>query len=305
MYFKIADKYNIIDKPNARSSHNYITIRGGGVVFWLAAMMWCIASHFTFYILHFTFIVGITLISAVSFWDDIRSLPNKIRIVIHFLSISCVFYGLGVFSTLPICSIIVAYILFVGILNAYNFMDGINGITGLYSLAVLIALQIVNHYVLFTQPDFINFAILACIVFLFFNFRKRAKCFAGDVGSMAISFWIVTLLIILMLQTKSIIWLMFLSVYGVDTVCTILHRIYLKQNIFEAHRLHFYQILCNEKHLSQLLVSLIYAVVQIIICVIIIYANYYFPKLILPISAIILLILLLIYSLKFKMQNKD
>jgi len=300
VYFRLADKYNIIDKPNLRSSHNYITIRGGGVVFWLAAVFF-VVFNFTFYILHSTFLIGITLISAVSFWDDISSLSNRIRIVIHFVSISCVFYGLGIFTALNWWLIVVAYIFFTGILNAYNFMDGINGITGLYSLAVLIALQVVNYqFINFTQPEFINYAIIACLVFLFFNFRKKAKCFAGDIGSMAISFWVVTLILQLMLKTNSVVWIMFLAVYGVDTVSTILHRIYLKQNIFKAHRLHFFQVLCNEKHLSHRFVSTIYATVQLIVCLSVAYCYFYCQNIAIIFSIAILIILTSIYLLKFK-----
>ncbi|GHU67793.1 UDP-GlcNAc--UDP-phosphate GlcNAc-1-phosphate transferase [Bacteroidia bacterium] len=303
VYFKLATKYNIIDQPNSRSSHDYITIRGGGIVFWLAATLWFLITNYKLRITNdgIFFIFGLTLISIVSFWDDIKSLPNKIRIVIHFISITCVFYGLGIFSTLPWYLIITSYIFFVGILNAYNFIDGINGITGLYSLTILIALQYINQQQIhFTEPDFINYAIIACIIFLFFNFRKKAKCFAGDIGSMAISFWIVTLLLQLMLKTDSIIWIMFLAVYGVDSVGTILHRIYLQQNIFKAHRMHFYQILANEKHLSHQLVSSLYAVTQLLICGIITTIHFYFPAWELTAAIAILLILSLIYLLKFK-----
>ena len=151
-------------------------------------------------------------------------------------------------------------------------MDGINGITGLYSLAILIALQYVNIRITnFTPPDFINYAILASIVFLFFNFRKRAKCFAGDIGSMAVSFWIISLLIQLILATQSLIWIFFLTIYGVDSVCTIMHRLYLRQNIFEAHRMHFYQVLSNERGMPHLMISACYALVQSVICSIIIF----------------------------------
>jgi UDP-N-acetylmuramyl pentapeptide phosphotransferase/UDP-N-acetylglucosamine-1-phosphate transferase len=245
------------------------------------------------------FLIGLTLICGVSFWDDISSLPNRVRIVVHFLSISLVFYGLGLFTLLPWWLIPIAYIFFVGVLNAYNFMDGINGITGLYSLSILIALQYVNYrLVAFTPPDFINFAALACLVFLFFNYREQAKCFAGDVGSMGISFWIVTLLLQLMLATESFIWIFFLAVYGVDTICTILHRIYLKQNIFEAHRLHFYQILSNEKGISHLKVSFLYAFLQLFICCIIIYSHNHAWEW--AIGGFILLILLFTYLLKFR-----
>jgi len=265
-YIKLADKFNIIDKPNERSSHNYITIRGGGIVWWLSAVICSL-----FYLPEsIYFLTGITLISAVSFWDDISPLPNRIRIFIHFLAISILFYGLDVFQVLSWWQIIVAYIFVVGILNAYNFMDGINGITGLYSLVILISLQYVNFKIInFTQPDFINYAILASIVFLFFNYRKQAKCFAGDIGSMAVSFWIISLLLQLIIETQSLIWILFLTVYGVDSVCTIIHRLYLRQNIFKAHRMHFYQILTNERKISQLIVSAGYALLQLLICIII------------------------------------
>jgi UDP-N-acetylmuramyl pentapeptide phosphotransferase/UDP-N-acetylglucosamine-1-phosphate transferase len=247
------------------------------------------------------FLIGLTLICGVSFWDDIVSLPNRVRIVVHFLSISLVFYGLGLFTLLPVWMIPVAYIFFVGVMNAYNFMDGVNGMTGLYSLVILAALQYVNcRIIAFTPPDFINYVLIACIVFLFFNFRRRAKCFAGDVGSLGIAFWIVTLLLQLMLKSHSIVWILFLSVYGVDTVCTILHRLYLKQNIFEAHRLHFYQILSNEKGVSHLKVSSLYAFIQGIICSGIIFVYQQIPQYKWFFFLGVILTLSGIYLIKFK-----
>jgi UDP-N-acetylmuramyl pentapeptide phosphotransferase/UDP-N-acetylglucosamine-1-phosphate transferase len=303
LYFRIASKYNIIDKPNQRSSHNYITIRGGGIVFWLAALIYSIQYFDSIESRYF--FAGITLVCAVSFWDDISSLPNYMRITAHFLSISLIFYELGLFELFTWWLIIVTYILFVGIMNAYNFMDGINGITGLYSLAILIPLHYVNHQLIsFTHPDFINYDILACFVFLFFNFRKRAKCFAGDIGSLGISCWIITLLLQLMIATQSIIWIIFLSVYGVDAIYTILHRIYLKQNIFKAHRLHFYQILSNEKGLSHLIVSSGYALVQLLICAAIIVTYQFYERYDWMIGIIIIGVLTITYLLKFKIMKQ-
>jgi len=302
LYFKIANKYNIIDKPNQRSSHNYITIRGGGIVFWLAGVL------YTFMHLpekNFFFLAGLTAISFVSFWDDISSLSNKVRIIVHFLSISLAFYGLGLFTAIPWWLVVVSYVLFVGVLNAYNFMDGINGITGLYSLVILLSMYYVNrNLVLFVENDFIVYAALACVVFLFFNYRKKAKCFAGDIGSMAISFWIVTLLLMLMLQTQTLVWILFLAVYGVDVVCTILHRLYLKQNIFKAHRLHFYQILSNECKISHLKVSAAYGIVQLLICGLVICninGNVFST---LELFLIVLLPLFACYMLKFRLMKK-
>ena len=295
IYFKIAYKYDIIDNPNERSSHDYATVRGGGIVFWLAGLFYSVMylpeSIF--------FLAGISLICGISLWDDITSLPDKVRIIIQFFAVSLIFYDFGVYSTLPWWLIIIAYIFFVGAINAYNFMDGINGITGLYSLVVLICLQYVNKEVIpFSDPAFLYYAILSCFVFLFFNFRENAKCFAGDVGSIGISFWIMILLFQLMLATNQIIWVLFLALYGVDSVCTILHRIYLKQDISKPHRLHFYQILVNEKKYSHLLITSIYAILQLIICVIIICLENKISELFL--TLIILIPLMLIYILKFR-----
>ena len=213
-YFRIADRFNIIDKPNERSSHNYITIRGGGIIWWVAALL--------FLLFHFSsqglwFFAGITLIAGVSFVDDIVSLGQRVRLLFHLLAMSCVFYLAGVFGIYTWWAIVIGYIVFIGIVNAYNFMDGINGITGLYSIAVLASLKYVNlTYGSFVHPDLIWYPMLASVVFLFFNFRKRARCFAGDVGSVAIAFWIVTLLLLLIVKTENLIWLGFLMVYGVN-----------------------------------------------------------------------------------------
>jgi UDP-N-acetylmuramyl pentapeptide phosphotransferase/UDP-N-acetylglucosamine-1-phosphate transferase len=299
LYFRVADKFNIIDKPNERSSHNYITIRGGGVIYWVAALLYLVFNFSTTGLLFFT---GITLIAGVSFWDDVSGLGQKIRLLFHLLAMSCAFYLAGVFGGFPWWAIIIGYILFIGIVNAYNFMDGINGITGLYSIAVLSSLQYVNLvYGNFVNPDMIWYPLIASVVFLFFNFRKRAKCFAGDVGAVSIAFWIVTLLLLLILKTKNIIWLGFLMVYGVDAVMTILHRIYLKENIMEAHRLHFYQIMANEKKVPHRLVSTIYFTLQLV-CSALIIAFY--PTLGWWVFVALLIILMGLYSVKFRLMKQ-
>jgi UDP-N-acetylmuramyl pentapeptide phosphotransferase/UDP-N-acetylglucosamine-1-phosphate transferase len=298
-YFRVADRFNIIDKPNLRSSHDYITIRGGGVIYWVAALLYLLFNFSSDVLLFFT---GITLIAGVSFIDDITGLGQKVRLLFHLIAMSCVFYLAGVFGYIPWWIIIIGYILFIGIVNAYNFMDGINGITGLYSIAVLGSLQYVNLvYGNFVNPDMIWYPLIASVVFLFFNFRKRAKCFAGDVGAVSIAFWIVTLLLLLILKTKNIIWLGFLMVYGVDAVMTILHRIYLKENIMEAHRLHFYQILANEKKMPHRLVSTIYFTLQLV-CSALIIAFY--PTLGWWVFVALLIILMGLYSVKFRLMKQ-
>ena len=295
LYFRIANKYNIIDKPNERSSHNYITIRGGGIIWWVAALLYVLFNPSE---MSGWFLTGITLMAGISLWDDVKGLGQKVRLLAQLVAMTCAFILAGAFGMYPWWAIALGYIVFIGIVNAYNFMDGINGITGLYSIAVLASLQYVNlSYGNFVHPDLIWYPMIASAVFLFFNFRKRARCFAGDVGSVTIAFWIVTLLLILIIKTENLIWIGFLMVYGVDTVMTILHRIYLKQNIMEAHRLHFYQILANEKKVPHRLVSLIYFTVQLLCSALIIIL---YPVMGWWILIILAILLILIYSFKFK-----
>lgn len=299
IYFKVADKYNIIDKPNHRSAHTEITLRGGGVIFWFASLLYFV-QHFQE---NYLFFIGITLVSLVSFWDDIQSLPNRIRLFTQFLAISLALYSLGVFTIFPWWGIAIVYVMAIGIINAYNFMDGINGITGLYTLAVFGSFLYVSQYVIsFSDFDFMIYPMLASAVFLFFNYRKKAKCFAGDVGSISIAFWIIYLLLQLIIKTESLVWLLFLGVYGVETVSTIVHRIYLRENIFEAHRWHFYQVLSNGYKIQHRLVSLGYALLQILISATVIYGYINFDAI--STFILVLLPLLLLYSIKFYLLKK-
>ena len=300
LYFKVADRYNIVDKPNHRSAHTEITLRGGGIIFWFAALLY-FAQHLQN---NYFFFTGITLVSLVSFWDDIQSLSNKIRISVHFLAISLIFYDLGVFESVHIVGVLAAYIIAIGLINAYNFMDGINGITGLYTLVVMGSLLYVNQEIqVFIDADFIKYAMVASLVFLFFNFRKKAKCFAGDVGSIAIAFWVIYLVLKLILATDSLVWLLFLAIYGVETVCTILHRLYLKENIFEAHRLHLYQVLSNEYKMQHRLVAAFYGMAQVIVSVLVVVLYQKVSDI--TLFLVLIVPLILIYSVKFYLLKKS
>ncbi len=261
LYHKVANKYLIFDVPNGRSSHTEATIRGGGVIFVLSFIITGIFHPYYWLPVLAVFIVGI-----ISFLDDQIDLSKQLRILFHILTVSMLFYFLGVFSLFSIWSLFFLYILVVGIVNAFNFMDGINGITGLYSLVLLAGIQYINLFrVPFIEADVIWFPMLSCLVFLCFNFRRKALCFPGDVGSITIGFWIIFLLLALIIQTGSWKYILFLSVYGVDTILTIIHRLYLKENIFMAHRRHFFQVLANEKNIPHLIVASLYSFIQLLI----------------------------------------
>ena len=260
-YFRIADKCNIIDKPNERSSHTRITLRGGGIIFYFGALAYFLTNHWEYP----WFILALTLITFISFVDDIRSISQSLRLMLHFTAMVLMFYQWGLF-TLPWWWIIVALIVCTGIINAYNFMDGINGITGGYSLVILGALAYINTEITqFVEPALIYTVLCSVLVFCFFNFRKKAKCFAGDVGSVSIAFILLFLIGRLIIKTEDFSWIILLSVYGVDSVLTIVHRLMLHENIGLPHRKHMYQLMANELKIPHVAVSLVYMLTQALV----------------------------------------
>lgn len=263
VYFRIADKCNIIDKPNERSSHSTIVLRGGGILFLINAWVWSAFFGFQYP----WFLAGLTLVAGVSFVDDIHSLPDSVRLVAQFVAASMAFYQLDILHWSMWWIILLSLIIYVGATNVINFMDGINGITAGYALAVLVTLALVNMNGVFVEQSLIISTILASLVFCFFNFRPRgkARCFAGDVGSIGIAFIMLFLLGNVIIKTTDITWLIFLLVYGVDGCLTIAHRIMLHENLGEAHRKHAYQIMANELKIGHVKVTSLYMVMQLLI----------------------------------------
>ena len=306
LYFRIADKCNIIDKPNERSSHSTIVLRGGGIIFAISILVWMALQmvHGEWFMVkdYLPFIVGLVLICGVSFIDDIHSLPDSLRMIVQIFSILLMFWsinlGLGVTVQgswlLQVVIAAIALFFCVGATNIINFMDGINGITAGYSLAMLVPLALVNGSGLasptvdatrqcsselgtalaaptvqgvqeFIEPSYLIVAIIGVMVFSIFNFRPKgkAKCFAGDVGSIGIAFIILFALGRLMLVTKDVTYIVFFLIYGVDGTLTIIHRIMLHEHLGEAHRKHAYQLMANELKMSHVVVSLLYMVMQL------------------------------------------
>lgn len=263
VYFRIADKFNIIDKPNERSSHSTIVLRGGGIIFLIGAWVWSAFFGFDYP----WFLAGLTLVAGVSFVDDIRSLPDSVRLVAQFAAAAMAFYQLGILHWSMWWIVLVALIVYVGATNVINFMDGINGITAGYSLAVLLPLMAVNMDGGYVEQSLIVSTILASLVFCIFNFRPKgkAKCFAGDVGSIGIAFIMLFLLGNVIIKTEDITWLIFLLVYGVDGCLTIVHRIMLHENLGEAHRKHAYQLMANELKIGHVKVASLYMVMQLVV----------------------------------------
>lgn len=305
-YFRIADHFNIIDKPNERSSHSSIVLRGGGIIFLIGVLFWAVAvlcggfsgaleGNFGDVLVGGSgdvpgggfsgalevypwFLLAVTLAAGISFVDDVRSLPDSVRLVVQFVAMGLLILQLFLSSKgegllgdgnlfINIVFVVAALIVCVGATNIYNFMDGINGITAGYSIAVLLPLLLMNRSEGFMSDSFLVVSLISVLVFSFFNFRPRgkAKCFAGDVGSVGIAFILLFAIGMLIVRTGDVTWLIFLLVYGVDGCLTICHRILLHENLGEAHRKHAYQLMANELKMSHPVVSLIYMALQLLV----------------------------------------
>ncbi len=261
-YFRLADRFGIVDCPCGASADVAPTVRGGGVIFYFSVVLFFIISDWQYPL----FVASLTLVALVSFIDDIRDVAIPLRLVVHFMAVALLFcqFGLTAMTVAPwiiVCAMIVG----VGIINSYNFMDGINGMTGAYSLVVVLSLALANTAIGFVDFELIWFVGISLGVFCLFNLRRHARCFAGDVGSVSMGFIVLFMLLSLIVKTGDVTYLVFLAVYGVDTVMTLVYRLIHGENIFRAHRRHVYQRLVDESGLSHLTVAGLFSCLQLAI----------------------------------------
>ena len=306
IYFRIAQHYDIVDYPVNRSSHDLPTIRGGGIIFTISGLLWFWHSGFASPYA----IAGLVLISLISFLDDIKSMPGSIRIIIHFAAIALLMYDF--LYPMYWYLILASFVLTVAWINAFNFMDGINGITAFYTLVVLGSISLLNnasvllapffkqdfpdHWESFLPGSLVGIIFIGVGVFTFFNARKKARTFAGDVGSVSMAFLLSWMMLSLMESTHSPFWILFFSLYGVDTFITILIRIKRRENILKPHRLHLYQLLANEKKWPHLRVAGLYAFIQLMINIATI-ILYFKGHLNWPVFLIIIVLMMAVYLL--------
>ena len=259
LYVKIAEKYDIIDRPNHRSSHVISTIRGGGVLFVFAVLIFIFFNHFQYPY----FVLGLTLIAIVSYIDDLKTLSSKIRLPFQFIAVTLVFYQIGI-DLWPIwfIALVIIAVLFI---NIYNFMDGINGLTGLYSMSVLFGFYMINSHEHIVSDELIIYLFLSLLVFGYYNFRIKARFFAGDIGSISMAIVVLFIGAKMMYELESPLILYTIVVYGADGLWTLVCRKIKGEKITEAHRAHIYQKLVDVKKISHLKVSALYAGSQLLV----------------------------------------
>lgn len=299
VYHRLAIKFGIVDKPNHRSSHSSVTVRGGGILFPFAVIFWWMASDF----LHTWMVLGLVWIAAVSLLDDMYTLSRKLRFGVQFLALSMAFYDLGVFERMNWMALPLLYFVSLGIINAINFMDGINGISGLYALIFFGSVLTVQEYMPIFEESLIRYVILSVLVFLFFNLRKKALMFAGDIGSISIAYLMIYFLVQWYMAGHSWTIILFLMVYGIDVFLTIAQRLKNGENITQPHRSHLYQLLVNHSKHDHVTIALIYAVLQGVVNL----GLFIFPQTLpspLLASAILLVSMLVYLFIKSRIRKK-
>jgi UDP-GlcNAc:undecaprenyl-phosphate GlcNAc-1-phosphate transferase len=280
LYIMIAKKLQLTDVPSARSSHRDITITGAGFIFPIAFFLpLALTGEFIHYR---STIAGLLLISLVSFADDLKSVHPVIRVTVQVIAVSLLLWQTGGLFKMKAWQIVPGFILVVGIINSYNFMDGINGMNALYSLSMMGILAIIRlSGILFLPvPEVFYSLIAALLAFSLFNVRKKALCFSGDVGSISIAYIVSLMIIQVMIATDSSVWILLFGVYGLDSVGTIVLRLIRGEKVWMPHRTHFYQYLVNERKWPHVRVSALYAVMQFVLSIIL-YTMGFIPALIL------------------------
>lgn len=261
IYLKIAEKWSIVDQPNLRSSHQITTKRGAGILYLLAFVIYLMVSSNN----NLTLILSGLILGGVGFIDDLKNLNFKIKLAIQLIVIISYlivqdYLSLDWYYTILILVFLIASI------NIFNFMDGINGLTILYSLSFLMSFYYINtEFTSFINPNMLLVMIICNVIIGFLNIRTKAVCFIGDVGSISMGFLYATLALILMIKTNSFAPLVLIMVYAVDAGWTIMERLSLKENIFLPHRRHLYQILVNELRFSHILISISYFTIQMLL----------------------------------------
>lgn len=295
IYLKLADKFNIIDKPNHRSSHTTPTIRGGGILFYFGILIFFLLSGFKYPY----FFIGVSFLAIISFIDDIVTLSSSIRLPFQFLAVGLSFYEIGIIPESGLW-ILPFLILGVGLVNEYNFMDGINGITGFYSIVTILAFIAINHQENVVDQDLLIYVLMSIVIFGFYNFRKKARMFAGDIGSITLAVLLCFVGGYLIYQTMSPVLILLVSVYSGDAILTVIYRKSIGESLTEPHRKHIYQKLVHTLKLSHLSVSVIYSVLQLAINVVVFYTYQFstYNQLLITVTISIALISLYIYMFK-------
>ena len=233
---------HLVDAPGERRSHTVATPRGGGsaiVAVVLPAMIWLGIAGPSFSPVFLLGACGLALVAAIGWIDDHRPLSPWGRLAVHVLAAALLAIGVAL-SGQPVWWAIIVMALALGLINVWNFMDGINGLAATQMILVAVGCLLLG---LVGEG-----ALLACIVaagcagFLPFNFPV-ARIFLGDVGSGALGFLAACLIVLVPRSdpAASLLLLLPLSAFLIDAALTLLSRIIRGERWWTPHVQHMYQ----------------------------------------------------------------
>ena len=245
---------------------------GMGLVLVCAFMFYGFSTGFT---LPDYFVIGVLMLATVSFIDDLIFLKHSLRFLFQIVALLLMLWQLPITSqNQELLVLACAGLIFgIGVINAFNFMDGINGMLLLNCFVILGSFFYLNEFVEdaagnplnFTDSNFILSMMIAVAIMAFLNVRNKAVAFMGDVGSMTISIIILYLMYSLLLATGNYIYLLLFSIFGIDAGLTVGYKLILRQNIFVPHRDFLFKRLVHIARFPHLKVSIGYALVQLFI----------------------------------------
>lgn len=254
---------NVYDIPNERSSHTKATPRGGGIAIAVAfmvgiALIHLIGDRTPIYTLYFKgFLFSSLVIATLSLYDDFKTVSFKIKLGGQIVAIAAALLA-GVLIDLVHLPVIgelyfgawaypLTFIWILGLTNAYNFIDGLDGLaasTAVIAASFLAYISYIqgSHFIYLTSLTLAA----ASAGFLIFNWSP-AKIFMGDVGSTFLGFTFAVMAVIAARydhsHTSLFVVPMLLFHFIFDTAFTFLRRLLAGEHVFTAHRTHLYQLL--------------------------------------------------------------
>lgn len=276
IYIPLARRFHIGMHTAARRSARNFTPAGGGIIFPVAAAVFAATNPATASQPFFSAILlGALILSCISFVDDVHSLPPVARLIIQFVVTGTIFSYFLRPDMLDIYLIMVVSC--VGLINAFNFLDGINGMLTLYAAVVIVTMIVaINTGEPLHMPacgllagfSTVGCTRLLCLIltshaaFALFNFRTKALVYSGDVGSIFTGFVITAVLASICIGLRSMAPVAFVAVFAVDSALTIIHRLFEGEQIMQPHRRHLYQYFAHNLGKPHTAVSMTYAAVQ-------------------------------------------
>jgi UDP-N-acetylmuramyl pentapeptide phosphotransferase/UDP-N-acetylglucosamine-1-phosphate transferase len=248
----------ILDVPNERSSHTVPTPRGGGLVIALVCLVfYAFYAGFTAHHISFGYFAGAILIAVVSWFDDLKSVSSALRFLIHAIGAGLAIFSLGYWQKIYLpfigeidagfVGLIVTFFWIIWLTNAYNFMDGIDGIAATQALTAGIGWLLVGLVFNLEITGFLGGVLaFSSLGFLLHNWQP-AKIFMGDVGSAFLGYTFAVMPLLAASETAKnqslltvvAVWLVWLFVF--DTLYTFFRRLLRGEKFWQAHRSHLYQ----------------------------------------------------------------